>query len=160
MAKLGLIYAQLTEDMAVSRTFAHESYHDEEAEPGSDRAFGCTVGGILIAIGVVKPLLTGVLSLASAATIGVGAVLLLLGIAAPALLAVPHRLWLRLGAIIAALANPVILAVLFIAVVTPLAAVMRLVGKRPLRLAADPGAASYWIVPEASAEQSSMRRQF
>jgi hypothetical protein len=149
------------EDIGVSKTFAHESYRDEKAEAGSDRAFGCIVGGILIAVGALKILLLGALSIAAAVMIAVGAVLLLLGIAAPALLTVPHRLWLRLGAAIAVIVNPVILAVLFVAVVTPLAVVMRLVRKRPLRLACDPGAASYWIVPERSAERlSSMRQQF
>lgn len=161
MANRGLIQAQLTEDIGVGKTFAHESYRHAEAKAGSDRAFGCMVGGILIALGALKPLLVGALSIASVATIMVGALLLLLGIAAPALLRVPHRLWLRLGAAIAAVANPVILAILFVVVVTPLAAVMRLFGKRPLRLARDPGAASYWIVPEGSAERpSSLRRQF
>jgi hypothetical protein len=145
----------------VGRTFAHESTHDDEAASGSDRAFGLTVGGILVAIGALKVSLAGALSTVSAATIAVGAVLLLLGIAAPALLALPHRLWLRLGAAIAAVANPVILAVLFALVVTPMAVLMRLAGKRPLHLKRDPGAVSYWIVPDPSAEaQSSMRRQF
>ncbi|MGH6739608.1 MAG: hypothetical protein ACREDY_11370, partial [Bradyrhizobium sp.] len=66
-----------------------------------------------------------------------------------------------LGVVIAAAANPVVLAILFALVVTPLALVMRLVGKRPLRLMPDPGAASYWILPERPDErQSSMRRQF
>jgi hypothetical protein len=149
------------EDIGVSKTFAHESYRHEQAEAGSDRAFRCTVGGILIAIGVLKLLLVGALSIAAAAMIAVGGALLLLGIAAPALLAVPHRLWLRLGTAIAVIVNPVILAKLFVAVVTPLAVVMRLIRKRPLRLARDPDAASYWIVPERSAERSSsMRRQF
>jgi Saxitoxin biosynthesis operon protein SxtJ len=145
----------------VGKTFAHESYRREEAEAGSDRAFGLTVGGILVALGALKLLLAAALSIASATMLAVGAALLLLAIAAPALLALPHRLWLRLGAAIAAVVNPVILAILFAVVVTPLAWVMRLLGKRPLRLAREPGAASYWIVPEGSAERSSsMRRQF
>jgi saxitoxin biosynthesis operon SxtJ-like protein len=146
----------------VGRTFVHESNRDDEAASGSDRAFGLTVGGILVAIGALKVLLAaGALSVASAAMIAVGAVLLLLGVAAPALLALPHRLWLRLGAAIAAVANPVILALMFGLVVTPMAVLMRLAGKRPLQLDRDPGASSYWVVPDRSAEpHSSMRRQF
>jgi hypothetical protein len=46
-------------------------------------------------------------------------------------------------------------------VVTPLAFSMRLMGKRPLRLAADPAAASYWIArAPGESGTSSMRRQF
>jgi hypothetical protein len=145
----------------VGRTFAHESSRDDEAASGSDRAFGLTVGGILVAIGALKVLLSGALSTVSMTTIAVGAVLLLVGIAAPARLAPAHRLWLRLGAAIAAVANPVILALLFALVVTPMAVVMRLAGKRPLQLDRDPDASSYWVVPDPSAEaRSSMRRQF
>ena len=161
MATFGLIYRWLTEDVGVGKTFAHESYGDAETEVGSDRAFGLTVGGILIALGALKPLFVGAVSVASSAMLATGGLLLLLGIAAPAWLAVPHRLWLRLGAAIAAVLNPVILAILFAAVVTPLAAAMRLLGKRPLRLAPDRGATSYWIVPEGSDQRrSSMRQQF
>ena len=145
----------------MGKTFAHESYRHDEAEVGSNRAFGLTVGGILVGLGVLKAVLAGVLSVVPAVMIAVGAVLVLLGIAAPPLLALPHRLWLRLGAAIAAVVNPVVLAILFSLVVTPLAVFMRLAGKRPLRLKPDPDAASYWIVPETSPErQSSMRRQF
>lgn len=145
----------------MAKTFAHDSYRHEEAEAGSDRSFGLTVGGILAALGVLKLLLAGALSVASVVMIAAGAVLLLLGVAAPALLALPHRLWLRLGAAMAAVVNPVVLAILFAVVVTPLAVFMRITGKRPLRLATDPGAASYWIVADRPAEQqSSMRRQF
>jgi hypothetical protein len=57
--------------------------------------------------------------------------------------------------------NPVILALLFFLVVSPMAFVMRIVGKQPLRLAADRTAATYWIEREPSAGgASNMSRQF
>lgn len=156
-----MILLRLTEDIGVGKNFAHESYRHEEPEAGNDRAFGLTVGGILVVLGVLKLWLAGALSAAPVVMIAAGAVLLLLGVAEPALLALPHRLWLRLGAAMAAVVNPVVLAILFAVVVTPLAWAMRLAGKRPLRLARDPDAVSYWIAPDASVQrQSSMRRQF
>ncbi len=130
-------------------------------EAGSDRAFGCTTGGILMVIGALKALLAPASSVAALAIFTGGAVLLLLGIAAPARLARLHRLWLRLGAAIAAVANPLILALLFVLVITPMALVMRLLHKRPLRLAADPAAGSYWLARDKPEDgPSSMRRQF
>ena len=56
--------------------------------------------------------------------------------------------------------NPIVLMLLFIIVVTPMALLMRLLGKRPLRLAPDPDAASYWIKREPPSGSSTMRQQF
>jgi hypothetical protein len=114
-----------------------------------------------MAIGAVKAALAAAVTAASSAIFLAGAVLLLLGLIAPAWLAVPHRLWLRLGAAMAKIVNPVILALLFLLVITPLALAMRLLGKRPLRLKPAPAAATYWIAREpAAGAASDMRRQF
>jgi hypothetical protein len=56
--------------------------------------------------------------------------------------------------------NPIVLLLLFAIVVTPTALLMRLLGRRPLRLAPDPGAASYWINREPPNGSSTMRQQF
>jgi len=147
----------------VRRNFSlHENYRDEAPlETGSDRAFGCTVGSILMAVGAAKAFIATAVSPASSLFLAAGAVMLLLGIVAPSRLKVLNRLWLRLGAAIAAVVNPMILAILFFLVVTPMALVMRIAGKRPLRLAPDPTAASYWIAREApEGRAASMRRQF
>ena len=144
------------------QNFSHENYRDgEPTEAASDRAFGCTVGTVLMMIGAAKGLISGAISPASSLFLAFGALLLLLGISAPSRLATLNRLWLRLGAAIAMVVNPVILAVLFFVVVTPMAFLMRLAGKRPLRLAPDRTAASYWIAREPpEGGESSMRRQF
>ena len=140
----------------------HDTYQDQEAtEAGSDRGFGCTVGSILIAIGAVKGLVAGAVTATALVLVAAGALLALVGIVAPARLAPLKRLWLRLGTIMAAVVNPVVLAILFLLVVTPMAWLMRLLGKRPLRLAPDPAAPSYWIARDKlEADQSDMRRQF
>src|SRR5215467_13908704 len=69
----------------MSQNFSlHENYRDEELiQGGSDRAFGCTVGSILMAIGLTKVSVAGALSWVAGVLLGVGAVLLLLGIVAP-----------------------------------------------------------------------------
>ena len=140
----------------------HENYRDEEpTKAGSDRAFGCTVGGMLMLIGATKAFVAGAISSVVCLIFASGALLLLLGIVAPSRLSALNRLWLKVGTAIAKVVNPIILALLFFLVVTPMAFFMRIVGKRPLRLAADRTATTYWIEREPPAgEESSMKRQF
>jgi len=140
----------------------HENYSDEEpVEVGSDRTFGCTVGSILILIGATKAFVAGAAHPIACLAFAAGAVLLLLGIVAPSRLSVLNRLWLKVGTAIAKVVNPIVLALLFFLVITPMAIVMRMVGKRPLRLAPDRAASSYWIYREPpEGEAPSMRRQF
>jgi Saxitoxin biosynthesis operon protein SxtJ len=141
----------------------HENYSDDEPiVPSSDRAFGCTVGIILIGIGATKVLVTGAIRPVSCLVVAAGALLLSLGILAPSRLSALNKLWLKAGAAIAKVVNPIVLALLFFFVVTPIALFMRIAGKRPLRLAPDQTAASYWISREPSEGEAptSMRRQF
>ena len=140
----------------------HENYRDEEQTvAGSDRAFGCTVGSILMLIGATKALVSGAISAVVCLIFVSGSLLLLLGIAAPSRLSTLNRVWLKVGTVIAKVVNPVILALLFFLVVTPMAFFMRIVGKRPLRLVADRTAATYWIEREPPAGgASTMRQQF
>jgi len=140
----------------------HENYRDEEpTKAGSDRAFGCTVGGMLMLIGATKAFVAGAISSVVCLIFASGALLLLLGIVAPSRLSTLNRVWLKVGTAIAKVVNPIILALLFFLVVTPMAFFMRIVGKRPLRLAADRTATTYWIEREPPAgEESSMKRQF
>ena len=140
----------------------HENYRDEEpTEAGSDRAFGCTVGGVLMVIGAIKAFVAGAISPVVCLIFASGALLLLLGIVAPSRLSTLNRVWLKLGTVIAKVVNPIILALLFFLVVTPMAFFMRIVGKRPLRLATDRAAATYWIERKPpGGGASTMRRQF
>jgi large-conductance mechanosensitive channel len=140
----------------------HENYRDEEpTEAGSDRAFGCTIGGMIMLMGATKAFVAGAISSVVCLIFASGGLLLLLGIVAPSRLSTLNRVWLNVGTVIAKVVNPIILALLFFLVVTAIAFLMRIVGKRPLRLAADRTAATYWIErgPPAGGA-SSMRRQF
>ena len=141
----------------------HENYRDDEAiEAGGDRAFGCTVGAVLMVIGTAKAFAAGGFVLPASLIFVAGALLFLVGIFAPSRLSVLNRLWLKVGAAIAKVVNPIVLVLLFSVVVTPMALVMRLAGKRPLRLARDSAASSYWICrePSVGAPASGMKRQF
>jgi hypothetical protein len=76
---------------------------------------------------------------------GVSAAFLAVAILRPALLAQLNRLWTQLGILLGKIVTPVVTALLFFLVFTPMGCLFRLLGKDPLRLAADPGAGSYWI---------------
>lgn len=75
----------------------------------------------------------------------VAAVVFLVALAFPRCLAPLNRIWHRLGLLLHACISPVILALVFYTTVTPIGLVRRLLGKDPLRLQADEGAATYWI---------------
>jgi hypothetical protein len=140
----------------------HENYReDEPVALGSDRAFGYTVGTVLMVIGAAKSFMVGAITLVSFLIFVLGSILLLLSVVAPSRLSVINKFWLKMGAGIAKVVNPILLALLFFFVVTPMAYVVWLAGKRPLRLAADRSAASYWIARGASGSRpSTMRQQF
>ena len=54
-------------------------------------------------------------------------------------------LWFKFGMLLHKIVSPVILGIMFYAVFTPVGMWMRLTGKRPLSLAYDEKADSYWI---------------
>jgi hypothetical protein len=59
------------------------------------------------------------------------------------------------------IANPVIMAVLFFGVLTPVGLIMRAAGKDMLRLRFDKGSSSYWLTRASQARaRSSMTNQF
>ena len=73
------------------------------------------------------------------------AALLVVTLAAPALLRIPNRLWLRFGLLLNRLISPVVLAFLFYVVVTPMGMLMRRFGSDSLRLRRSYTNESYWI---------------
>jgi hypothetical protein len=80
----------------------HENYRDAEpTEAGSDRAFGCTVGSILMVIGATKAFVAGTVAPIACLLLAAGALLLLLGSAAPSHLSMLNNLWSKIGTLIA-----------------------------------------------------------
>src|SRR6476620_10755815 len=136
---------------------AHEDYTRTEPVRGSsDRAFGLIVGGVLTAIGLT-PLIKGNTPRWSA--VGVGFVLFFLALIKPSLLHRPNLLWTRLGLLLHRLVSPIVMGAMFYLVFTPIGLLFRLLGKDPLRLRLDRGAASYWIHRDPAAPDS-MANQF
>ncbi|MDH3658512.1 MAG: SxtJ family membrane protein [Alphaproteobacteria bacterium] len=130
----------------------HEDYVREESIEGStDRGFGLTVGGILLAIGLVRIGLgwwsSGAFLLGWVEWLlcGVGAVLVVFGLIAPSILAPLNRGWTKLGLILFKVVNPIVLGLIFLLTIVPIGLLLRAFGKDPLRLKFDADAKSYWI---------------
>jgi Saxitoxin biosynthesis operon protein SxtJ len=121
----------------------HETYNRDESSPGSsDRSFGLTLAVAFAFFGVI-PLLRG--KPVRVWCFAASAVFILLALAIPAVLHPLNRAWNRLGQLIGKITNPIITCLMFFAVFTPAAVILRLLGKDLLRLEFDRGATTYWI---------------
>ena len=106
------------------------------------RSFGLTVGTVLALLGAYGTF-RGRLGAAAPALLCAGALLLLLGAAAPRLLGGPRRAWMALAEVLASVTTWVVLLLVFALVVTPIGLVRRLLGADPLRRRA-PLSGSAW----------------
>ena len=139
-------------------TLHEDLRRDDQTAAPSERKFGLTLGGILALIAIIKAferspwsVIWGALAIA------------LIGGALwrPRYLAVPNRIWLKLGLVLHRIVNPVIMAILFYGTILPIGVLMRLLGKDPLRLRLDKKAASYWLTRSDERPPSeAMRQQF
>jgi hypothetical protein len=131
----------------------------ENIEPSSDRSFGYVFAVVfcLFALwpyydrGAAPNLWAG----------GVSGLFLLAALITPGLLAPLNRLWTRFGLLLSRVTSPIILGIFFFGVIFPISVLMRILGKRPLQLAFDKAADSYWIVREQPGPPpESMKQQF
>ena len=100
------------------------------AMPGTERSFGLSVGGVLA---VIAALLLWRGRIVRAEVVGaIGGVLILLGAAAPTLLARPRVWWWRGARAVGDFNARVLLTLMFVVVFVPLGVAWRLFGKDPL----------------------------
>lgn len=139
----------------------HEAFIEHrEQKTSSDRAFGLSVGLVLLAIAGIRSWLGHGSYALNGAIAGIGISLTVLGIAAPHLLTSLNRWWTKLSSLIAALVNPIVMLLMFGLIFLPIAIVMRIAGRDTLRRKRDANAQSYWVVrdppgprPEGMANQ-------
>jgi len=138
---------------------SHESFERVEIVEGpSNRSFGFVFAAVFSAIGFISLFSSkGVLIWAFVA----GAAFALAAIVIPVVLTPLNRLWLKFGILLHKIVSPIVLAIMFFVVITPIGIVMRLVGKDPLRLRLDKNTNSYWIerIPPGPAPES-LKDQF
>ena len=121
----------------------HESFDRRgTVKSSSDRAFGIVFATLFLLVGVL-PLFSGGGSRAWA--LAVAAMFVAAALLRPALLAPLNRLWTRFGLLLHKIVSPVVLGIMFFAVITPMAWIQRALGKDSLRLRFDREARSYWV---------------
>jgi len=109
------------------------------------RNFGLTLA---VGFGAVGALLLWRGKASDVYFLAAAAVFLLLGLAAPLSLRPVRRGWLKAADLVGWVMTRVILLVLFFAVVTPIGAIARVLGKDFLGLKRDPEAKTYWVPVE------------
>ena len=115
---------------------------NHEIAMGSDRSFGLVFAFLFGLIGLY-PLLRGVGPRIE--FLAIATVFLLLAMALPRILYPLNWCWMRLAFYLAKVMNPLIMGLLYFAVVTPIAVVMRMTGKDFLSLRFDKSTESYWV---------------
>ncbi|HYE87093.1 MAG TPA: SxtJ family membrane protein [Vicinamibacterales bacterium] len=104
--------------------------HKKQKPFFQERSFGVSVGGVLI---LVAAYLAWRSRLDRAAIVGtIGAVLVILGLTAPALLKWPSAVWWKFAMVLGHVNARVILTIVFAVVLTPVGLAWRLLGKDPL----------------------------
>ncbi len=141
--------------MAAPQT--HERLRDDgEIAGSSDRGFGLVFAALFTIIGLWPLTAAGGprwWSLALALGFAAAAML------RPRLLAPLNRLWQRFGLVLSKVVSPLVMGIVFFAVITPIALTMRALGKDPLRLRLERGTKSYWIKRQPPPPET-MKNQF
>lgn len=144
--------------MADTQGFHERFTRDEGVKAGSERAFGLVFAAVFALIGFWPLLSDNAIRIWALIVAGL---FLAAALLAPGVLKPLNRLWFLFGMLLHKIVSPLVMALLFFATVTPIALLMRIAGKDPLRLKFDRAAKSYWIerTPPGPAPES-MRRQF
>jgi hypothetical protein len=121
----------------------HEDFHrKEEIKQSSERSFGLVVAAFFVFV-TFWPLVHD--RPVRWWALGIAAVFTVLALLWAPALAPFNVLWAKLGLLLHRIVSPVILGLLFYGTITPVAALMRLLGKDPLKLRRERDATTYWI---------------
>ncbi|NQV83842.1 MAG: hypothetical protein HQ494_08490 [Rhodospirillales bacterium] len=144
--------------MAETKGLHEDLTRIDASKIGSERSFGIVFTVVFAAIGL-WPLLDGGAPHLWALIAAGG--FLAAGLVAPALLKPFNRAWFLFGLGLHKVVNPMVMGLLFFLTVTPIALILRIQGKDPLRRRFEPDATSYWIErTPPGPEAETMRQQF
>ena len=132
--------------------------HDEVKEIGSDRSFGIVFTVVFAIVGCLPLLKSGEPRYWA---LGVSGAFLVVALVIPKILHPLNVVWMKLAMVMNMIVSPIVLGLLFFVTITPLAVLMRLLGKDLLRLKFDKNATSYWIARDPPGPPpESMKHQF
>ena len=123
--------------------------------PADGRRFGLTVGGAFLLLAVFFAWRGH--DAAWIAAGGIGAALVVGGLALPHRMGPVHRAWMRIALAISKVTTPILMGVVFFLVVTPIGLAARALGHRPLRRRTGQ---SVWIERAPGHRKSDLTRQF
>jgi hypothetical protein len=135
----------------------HETYREHDvAKASSARTFGLLMGAAFVLLALRSYVKGGG---AWTWLLGAAIAFALVALARPTALAPLNRIWMALGMVLNRVMSPIVLALLFVLVVTPVGLLMRITGKDPLRLKRAAAGGSYWLAHEPL-EHDHFTRQF
>ena len=136
----------------------HEPVLEESPTGSSDRSFGlvfATIFGVLALIALRRG------QDSTLQWMIISFVFLVLASVAPSLLGPLNRVWRRVSLEVSKCVNPLMMAMIFFVVLTPMGLFLRLLGKDLLRLRFEADRPSYWIERDLeSTRPTSMTKQF
>lgn len=136
---------------------SHESLaHEEPRAASSPRSFGFVFTIFFLVIGLAPLVKHGAIRIWALVFAGI---VFAFALIAPQLLIVPNTIWLKFGALLHRVTQPLILGMLYYLVFTPMGGLMRIFKGDPLRRKWDEKAASYWI-SRTSPTAESMKHLF
>ena len=104
---------------------------DNNIKIGSNRSFGIVFFVVFILIGFYPILKDGNLNIIS---ILIGIIFLILGILNSRFLTPLNKIWFKFGIFLGQIISPIVMGIIFFLVVTPIAFIMRVLGKDVLKL--------------------------
>lgn len=122
---------------------------------GSERNFGF-VFGLVFTVYAALPLISGGSIRLWAFVLSF--VFLVVALVRPSILAVPNRLWAKLGMFMGIIVSPIVMGILFFVSVVPTGLLVRAFGKDLLCQQFDKSSDTYWIIREDA--NDSMENQF
>lgn len=151
----------LAEPALWCRMTSHGHHEDlsrvDQVAVGSERNFGLTIGVALALFGALSwyrgsahwPWL-----LATSVVFAIAAV------ATPGMLRPLNRIWFRFGLLLARIMQPIVLGLMFYAILTPFAAIFRRFARAPLGVGPQIADSSFWIARAAGRPKDDLKNQF
>jgi hypothetical protein len=126
----------------------------DDVKIGSNRSFGIVFSIVFLIIGIYPLINNHELRIWS---LIIAIIFLILGSLNSKVLTPFNKLWFKFGLLLGRIVSPIIMVLIFFFVVTPIAYIMRIIGKDLLNLKFNNNK-SYWI--EKTGPKSKMKNQF
>ena len=126
----------------------------DDIKIGSNKSFGIVFSIVFLLIAIYPIINNDELRIWS---LIIAIIFLVLGLINSKILTPLNKLWFKFGILLGKIVSPIIMGVIFFMVVTPIALIMRIIGKDLLNLKFNKDK-SYWI--EKTGPKSKMKNQF